>query len=130
MAPTVRIEISPGELVDKLTILEIKLEHISDPAKLANIRREYDMAQRAARDSLADSVELARLTAELKTSNRALWQIENDLRAHERDGDFGAEFVALARSVYRTNDRRAALKRSINALLGSALVEEKSYSDY
>jgi hypothetical protein len=130
MARTIRIEISPGELIDKLTILEIKLEQISDPAKLGNIRREYDMAKQAARETVAESRELAQLTAELKASNRTLWQIEDDLRAHERSGDFGAEFVKLARSVYRTNDRRAALKRSINALLGSGLVEEKSYSDY
>ena len=130
MAQPILVEVSAGELIDKLSILEIKLERLSDPAKLANVRREYESLRSALRQHFADTPELAALTAELKQTNVALWEIEDDIRNHERNGDFGASFVALARSVYRTNDVRAALKRRINDLLGSAIVEEKSYAEY
>ena len=123
------VPVSPGELIDKLTILEIKLARIADPAKLANIRREHAALDAVARASLPPSAELAELRAALGEVNAALWQIEDEIRACEARGEFGAAFVALARAVYRTNDRRAALKKRINLLLGSDLVEEKSYVD-
>jgi hypothetical protein len=124
------IEISPGELIDRLTILEIKLDNISDPAKLANVRREYESLKASSRSNILETPEIARLTADLKVVNSELWKIEDDIRCHERSSDFGESFVKLARSVYRTNDKRAALKRRINDLLDSAVVEEKSYADY
>src|SRR5580693_853860 len=105
------IEISPGELIDRLTILEIKLDNISDPAKLANVRREYESLKASSRSNILETPEIARLTADLKVVNSELWKIEDDIRCHERSSDFGESFVKLARSVYRTNDKRAALKR-------------------
>jgi hypothetical protein len=129
-AGTVLVEIAPGELIDKITILEIKRARITDTAKLAHIGAEL-AALEAARDrALAPSDDLARLTAELRAANEALWQIEDDIRACERAGDFGPRFVELARSVYRRNDERAALKRQINELLGAAFSEQKSYTAY
>ena len=127
---TILVQVSPGELIDKMTILEVKLEQMSDPVKLANVRREHDMITRTFREHITDTPALAKLIAALKTTNMALWTIEDDIRAHERKGDFGKSFVRLARAVYRTNDERAAIKRRINVLLDSAIVEEKSYSDY
>ena len=123
-------EISAGELLDKITILEIKLEHIRDEAKRVNIGREYAALVEAFEKAIAQSDSLSRLRDALKQVNAELWRIEDDIREQERAGTFGPEFVALARSVYRTNDRRAALKREINELLGSRLIEEKSYSAY
>lgn len=127
---SVQIPVAWGELIDKITILEIKTERIADPAKLANVRTELDTLAASRDASLEASDTLDRLTAALKQVNEALWQIEDDIRDCERDGDFGARFVELARSVYKTNDQRAALKRQINELLGSRLVEEKSYKPY
>ncbi len=122
------VEIPAGELIDKITILEIKKERITAEDKLRNIQREWETLRHAR--TFPASHELARLTAELKKVNEALWDIEDDIRDHERNRDFGPGFVELARSVYLTNDRRSALKRQINDLLGSRLVEEKSYSKY
>jgi post-segregation antitoxin (ccd killing protein) len=130
MTSTVSVEIAPGELIDKITILEIKLERISDTEKLANVSIERDTLVQARDAALTASADLDRLTAELKTVNEALWEIEDDIRDCERDKDFGQQFIELARSVYITNDKRAALKRQINELLGSHLVEEKSYAAY
>ena len=124
------IEISPGELIDKITILNIKAERILDPEKLANVRHERALLQDVRARNLADSPELTRLESELRTVNETLWQIEDDIRRREAAGDFGAGFIALARSVYGTNDRRAALKREIGALFGTEIVEEKSYARY
>jgi hypothetical protein len=124
------VEISPGELIDKLTILEIKLDKISDPDKLKNIGREHDTLTETFCQKVRVTAELTELMAELKDTNSALWRIEDDIRDHERNGDFGESFVMLARSVYRMNDQRSAIKRRINELLGSDLVEEKSYSAY
>ena len=126
----VRVEISPGELLDKITILEIKSEQITDPAKLENVRIQLDSLEASRAESLPPSGELDRLTRELKTVNESLWRIEDDIRECERDENFGPRFIELARSVYRTNDRRAALKRQIDDLLGSRIVEEKSYEQY
>ncbi len=122
--------VSWGELLDKITILEIKRDRIADPAKQANVAREY-AALTAIRDqALPDGAAIADLVAELKAVNEALWQIEDEIRACERSAEFGPRFIALARSVYRTNDQRAALKRDLNDRLGSTLVEEKSYAPY
>jgi hypothetical protein len=123
------VEVAPGELLDKLTILEIKSERIADPHKRENVRTEL-AALVAARETLEPSPRLAELVAQLKAVNEALWDIEDAIRLCERDGDFGPRFIELARSVYHTNDRRAALKRAINELLSSSLIEEKSYTDY
>ena len=120
--------VSVGELLDKISILELKAELIAEPAKRANIVRELAALEAVRRREVEPRPELEPLYAELKRVNRALWQVEDDIREHERDGRFDAAFVALARSVYRENDRRAALKRRINELTGSAIVEEKSYT--
>jgi hypothetical protein len=124
------IEVAPGELLDKLTILEIKAERMTDPTKLANVHAEHAVLAAVRRDALPASAELAALEAQLKAVNERLWQIEDDIRLCERAQDFGPRFVALARSVYHENDRRAALKRAINELLHSPLIEEKSYARY
>jgi len=126
----IEVPISVGELVDKVTILEIKSEKIPDAAKLANIRRELDALTAVLKPSLAATPALAALKAELRTINETLWRIEDDIRACERQRDFGPSFVELARGVYRTNDRRAATKRKIDELTGSELLEEKSYAPY
>lgn len=126
----IAIEIAPGELIDKITILEIKAARIADPEKLANVRHELAVLAAARDAAIAPSDEVARLTGALKEINAALWQIEDDIRDCEAAGDFGDRFIALARSVYQTNDRRAAVKREINLALGSALIEEKSYKPY
>ena len=127
---TVTIEIAPGELIDKITILQIKTERMGDAEKLANVRIELDVLSASRDAAIPPSTEMDRLSACLKSVNEELWVIEDDIRDCERAGDFGPRFVELARAVYRTNDRRAALKREINVLLGSALVEEKSYQPY
>jgi hypothetical protein len=126
----IKVEIAPAELVDKLTILEIKLERIADPDKLRNVRVEYDLLRQVSDAEIAPSERLTALTALLKEINGRLWSIEDDIRDLERAKSFGTEFVALARSVYRTNDERAATKRLINELLNSAILEEKSYAAY
>ncbi|MFD2234491.1 DUF6165 family protein [Phaeospirillum tilakii] len=127
---SVLVPVSWGEVIDKITILEIKAERLSDPAKLANVRRELD-ALAAVRDrEFPGHAGLAALAGELKTINESLWEIEDEIRDCERAQDFGETFIRLARSVYVTNDRRAAVKRRINDLLGSDLVEEKSYAAY
>ena len=126
----IKVEIAPAELIDKLTILEIKLERITDPDKLRNVRVEYDLLRQVSDAEIAPSERLTALTAQLKEINGRLWSIEDDIRDLERAKSFGTEFVALARSVYRTNDERAAIKRLINELLNSAILEEKSYAAY
>jgi hypothetical protein len=130
MARRIEVPISVGELVDKVTILEIKSEKIEDAGKRANIRRELDALAGVLKPLLAATPDLAPLKAELRTINETLWRIEDDIRDCERRRDFGPAFVALARSVYQTNDRRAATKRKIDELTGSELVEEKSYAPY
>ncbi|WP_369059380.1 DUF6165 family protein [Caulobacter sp. 73W] len=122
--------ISAGELVDKITILRVKAERIGDPAKEANVRKELAMLEAIAAQALTDASALADLTAQLQAVNAALWDIEDGKRDCERRQDFGPQFVSLARSVYIENDRRAAIKRSINAAAGSDIVEEKSYKPY
>jgi tetratricopeptide (TPR) repeat protein len=122
------IEVAPGELLDKIAILEIKNARIADAGKLRNVQVELAELTALRSEALKISPELSELVAELKAVNERLWQIEDDIRLCERDQDFGPRFIELARSVYRENDRRAALKRAINELLGSRLIEEKSYA--
>ena len=130
---SLKVDVSAGELLDKVTILEIKSERIADPAKLANVRRELEILRATWNGSTLSGVEVERvadLVARLKAVNEALWEIEDGIRRKERDGAFDDAFIALARSVYRQNDLRAALKRDLNGILDSDLVEEKSYVDY
>jgi hypothetical protein len=126
----IMIEVSPGELLDKISILEIKLVQLSDPGKLRNVRVELAMLERARDAGLTATPRLEALYGRLRKINEALWEVEDVIRAQERAGRFGPRFIELARSVYRSNDERAAIKREINLLLGSAIVEEKSYTDY
>lgn len=126
----VMIPVSWGELFDKLTILEIKRVRIEDPDKLDNIKKELAALSKISRGAKSAGPGLDGIIVELRSINEQLWDIEDDIRACERTQDFSAHFVELARSVYRTNDRRAQLKRQINQLLGSELVEEKSYQAY
>lgn len=127
---SIRIEVAPGEIIDKLTILEIKRERIGDEAKRKNVAHEWDVLTRDLDASVQKTAELDALRAKLKEINLKLWVIEDDIRDCERAKDFGAKFVELARAVYFTNDERAAVKRQINEMLGSAIMEEKSYAAY
>ncbi len=124
------IPISPGELLDKITILQIKSERIADPAKVANVRTELEMLDKVWRQAVDEDDEIAALTAELKSINEALWEIEDDIRDEERNRRFGERFIELARAVYVTNDERANAKKKVNLHLNSSIVEEKSYQDY
>ncbi|MGB8275785.1 MAG: DUF6165 family protein [Alphaproteobacteria bacterium] len=121
---------APAELIDKITILEIKADRIGDARKRANVRAELSLLHQARDAAIAPSDWLARLTAALRAVNEELWEIEDKIRECERRGDFGLVFVELARAVYRTNDRRAAIKREINTRLDSNIVEEKAYAAY
>ncbi|MBF0270004.1 MAG: hypothetical protein HQL44_15580 [Alphaproteobacteria bacterium] len=127
---SILVEIPAGELIDKITILEIKSERISDAQKLSNIRAELQTLAATRDQAMAPSADLSGLSAKLKAVNEKLWVIEDEIRDCERARDFGAKFVELARAVYVTNDERANLKREINLLLGSRLIEEKSYAPY
>lgn len=122
-----RVPISWGELLDKISILEIKVARLPTAQARANADKELAMLRDIAAPALA---QIAPLAAQLKSLNEALWDIEDKIRDHERAGDFGEDFIALARSVYQTNDRRGAVKRQINLVLGSALIEEKGYKPY
>ncbi|HEB41706.1 MAG TPA: hypothetical protein ENI08_01635 [Candidatus Dependentiae bacterium] len=124
------IEISYGELIDKITILEIKAKRISNPEKLLNVRNELETLNKTFREQIEQSDELLKLKKELKMINEKLWGLEDDIRAKERDKEFGIEFIQLARSVYIINDERGRIKRAINKLLGSRLIEEKEYTKY
>ncbi len=127
--PPLLVEISAGELIDKLTILRVKSERVRDPGKLQHVRQEKETLERV-RERMEATPGLAELERDLQEVNEQLWEIEDSIREHERRHDFGASFIQLARSVYLTNDRRASLKRQINELLKSRLVEEKSYEEY
>ena len=124
-----KVEISNGELLDKFSILEIKMGNITNPFKLANVENEYRELTSDCTNLLRDST-ISSLYAELKSINQKLWVIEDDIRDCERSKDFGPRFVSLAREVYFTNDDRARIKKEINLSSGSSLVEEKSYQDY
>ncbi|WP_257387877.1 DUF6165 family protein [Tahibacter caeni] len=122
--------ISHGELIDKITILEIKSERIADPAKLTNVRKELDLLLEVWSGDAAAAVDIGAERARLKAVNQALWDIEDRIRLKEKAQSFDAEFIELARAVYFQNDDRAAIKREINLKLGSQLIEEKSYQNY
>jgi len=122
--------VSFGEVVDKITILEIKSERIHDPEKTVNIRRELELLEAVWLDAVRDMADVSDGRSRLKAVNEELWDIEDKIRLKEKASSFDDEFVQLARSVYFTNDRRADIKKEINLALGSELVEEKSYQDY
>lgn len=124
------VPVSYGELLDKIAILQIKSERMTDPAKLANVRKELDALEATWAAHPASRTDIAGLREALKAVNERLWVIEDDIRLKEKAQAFDDGFVRLARSVYFENDERARIKKDINLALGSAYVEEKSYQDY
>jgi hypothetical protein len=130
MTHEITVPVSPGELLDKITILRIKSQRMTDPVKLENVRIELTALEDVWTDSHFDHAKVAADIDALQSVNERLWTIEDDIREQERRKDFGPEFVRLARAVYVENDARAAIKRRINVNLGSSIVEEKSYSPY
>ena len=126
----IQVPVSPGEVLDKITILEIKSERINDAEKVANVQRELELLQASWQQAVEQDETVSRIHAELKTINEALWVIEDDIRDKERAREFDQVFIDLARSVYVTNDQRANAKKELNTYLGSEIVEEKSYQDY
>jgi len=130
MTHEITVPISPGELLDKITILRIKSQRMTDPVKLENVRIELNALEEVWRNSRFNQTQVAADIEALQSVNERLWTIEDDIREQERRKDFGPEFVRLARAVYVENDQRAAIKRRINLSLGSSIVEEKSYAAY
>ncbi|AGI70205.1 hypothetical protein OAN307_c48630 [Octadecabacter antarcticus 307] len=130
MTEHILVPTAPGELIDKLTILRLKEERMIDPAKVVNVQIEMAALTKTAASQIPTSVELTALWAELYAINGDLWVIEDDIRDCEKAKDFGENFIRLARAVYITNDSRADVKNKINLLLGSTLIEEKSYADH
>jgi len=128
--PTPLIPVSWGELIDKITILEIKQVQLADADKRRNVEHELALLRACLDAEIPDQTALAPLRQALKQVNERIWGTEDDIRDHERRQDFGPNFIRLARAVYHDNDARARLKRQINALLDSTIVEEKSYSPY
>jgi transcriptional regulator of nitric oxide reductase len=126
----VHVPVSPGEVLDKITILEIKSERMSDPEKVANVKVELALLQETWANSVSEDSVINDLHAQLKEINEALWEIEDDIRDKERAREFDERFIELARNVYFTNDRRSKIKKDLNLHLGSEIVEEKSYQDY
>lgn len=127
---TITVEVGAGELLDKITILKIKDQRIADPEKLENIRHELDVLRRTWAAAGIETPEIQSLERELLEVNTKLWDIEDEIRECEARQDFGERFVGLARSVYYTNDERARIKKAVNTLCNSAIVEEKSYASY
>ena len=125
-----QVPVSVGEVLDKITILQIKLAHISDANKRVNIQNELDALLPLVAGDVFTTVEMQGLMAELKSVNEALWDIKDDISEKEAAKSFDAEFIKLARAVYVTNDKRAEIKKQINLATGSALIEEKSYESY
>ena len=130
MKSLINIPVSFGEVIDKITILEIKSERIDDPVKIMNIRRELELLEVIWLDAVRDKANISDARTRLKAVNEELWDIEDKIRLKEQAKSFDDEFVSLARSVYVTNDRRAEIKKEINLTMGSELVEEKSYQEY
>lgn len=124
-----KIEISIGEILDKYSILEIKLKEIKDKNKLINIQKEYDLLEIYVK-KIKEVHEIYNLYTNLLVVNKKLWDIEDELRNKERISDFGDEFIELARQVYITNDMRSQIKKEINLLTHSDIIEEKSYKEY
>ena len=127
---TIKVEVSVGEFLDKVTILEIKSERIKDAAKLENVNKELNLLKKIWAESEFASTDISDEMSRLKAINEKLWEIEDDIRDKERARTFDDKFIELARAVYYSNDERAAIKKELNLKLGSGLVEEKSYSDY
>ena len=127
---SIKIQISPGELIDKFTILDIKLNRIKEQEKTQNIRKEHKILKRQIKKNLPKSKRLSALISKLKIINKTLWDIEDQIRVCERKQDFEKKFIKLARSVYQKNDLRSSYKREINKLSGSEIIEEKSYESY
>jgi len=124
------VPVSPGEVLDKITILEIKSERIRDEEKLVNVRRELKLLQDTWSENVTEDKVIRELHTQLKEINEALWEIEDAIRDEERDKSFESRFIELARSVYFTNDRRSRVKKELNIHLGSEIIEEKSYQEY
>ena len=129
MGKALRVTVSAGELIDKISILDIKSERIKAADRQANVQRELAQLCAVRDAALADSAALRELAEALRAVNAKLWQLEDDIRRCEAAGDFGATFIATARAIYIANDRRSALKRDIDHLSGSAIVEEKLYAN-
>ena len=127
---TIKVELAYGELLDKITILQIKSERITDESKLSNVNKELNLLNDLWQSDQKSSVDISVEFSALKDINEKIWDIEDGIRDKERVKEFDQEFIELARSVYFSNDKRAEIKRSINLKLGSELLEEKSYSDY
>ena len=127
---SIKVELSVGELIDKISILQIKAERIIDRSKLENINKELDVLMSLWKDSINSNNNLESEINDLKAINEELWDIEDKIRDKERNHVFDKDFIELARAVYITNDKRADIKRIINSKTGSELIEEKSYSDY
>ena len=126
----IHVPVSPGEVLDKITILEIKSERMTDPDKVANVRVELKLLEETWAANIRDDEMIRDLHAQLKQINEALWEIEDDIRDKERAKEFDERFIELARAVYFTNDRRSEVKKKLNLHLGSQIIEEKSYQDY
>lgn len=127
---TIHTPVSPGEVLDKITILEIKAINISDIKKLNNVKTELKILLKTWDEHVQNSTEILELKLQLKKVNQDLWNIEDNIRIKESKREFDDEFIQIARSVYVENDKRAAIKKAVNLLLGSELIEEKSYEDY
>jgi transcriptional regulator of nitric oxide reductase len=126
----IHVPVSPGEVLDKITILEIKSERMDDPEKVANVRVELALLKETWNQAVTEDEVIRNLHDQLKEINEALWEIEDDIRDKERVKEFDERFIELARAVYFTNDRRSKVKKELNIHLGSEIVEEKSYQDY
>jgi uncharacterized protein DUF6165 len=130
MTPFIEVPVATGELIDRITILEIKAARFTDAAKAVNVRAELALLCERRDAALALDPVLNELASRLKALNEQLWDLEDQIRECERREDFGPAFVSTARRIYHTNDERAAVKRKINVVTGSKLIEEKSYSGY
>jgi hypothetical protein len=130
MTLSVETPVAIGELIDKITILEIKAQRFTDAVKRTNVQTELSMLRARRDQAVVQSPGLDALSAQLKAVNERIWELEDNIRDCERRADFGPDFIVLARAIYRTNDERAAVKRQINITLGSDLIEEKSYAPY
>lgn len=126
----ISVPVSFGELIDKITILEIKSERMDDAEKVANVRHELALLEKTWSDVAEKSADISNARSRLRAVNESLWEIEDEIRVKESRQTFDDEFVELARAVYVTNDQRANIKKEINLALGSELIEEKSYQDY
>lgn len=129
-ANMILIPVAPGELIDKITILKIKSERMSDSDKLANVRRELEILKAEQHRHIPNAPQIIEMQMRLENVNGRIWDLEDTIRDCERNKNFGELFLETARAIYRTNDERAAIKKEINLHLGSHIVEEKSYADY